>query len=695
MTEKLISVIVPVYMGEQWLARCIDTIVNQTYKNLDIILVNDGSPDKSGDICDEYAKRDSRIKVVHKTNGGLSDARNAGLEVAVGEYIMFVDEDDMIHPQMAEILLNTLVNTQADIAVCNFEPVPDELIKEYKHIADLPESVCYEQPEIMNQLFHQNLITVVAWNKMYKREVFAKNRYIKGRIHDDESAIHYILHACQKTVYIKEKLYYYVQREGSITSKRRIAYYYDGWRAYEERYDFLTEHGYKQMAIWTQMHMLHLVMHNYESMSADVEGSQVLTEMLVKGERILGISEVQEKLSDELRKEYLSFFENPQKFYIKKHQREKVFGLINMVKKPEKKVKKVMRACWRFFYGHIYTRFKKTIIDNPRKKRQIIKKYCLKKGTQNVVIFGTPNHGNLGDYAIYVAEKQLLSRYYTDSNIFGVNMTDFQHEIELLRKLLSEEDIIVLTGGGNFGNQYMDDENIRRSVIQSFPQNRIIMFPQTMYFTKDGIGEEEKQKTLQIYSEHNDLWLVARDEQSYSDMQSLFRNNVRLLPDVVLTWKPNISSKREGALLVLRNDVERVLNDDNKQQIINILRSVYGTVSETDTEVNVENDINRLNDKLMDKVKQISEAKVIVTDRLHGMIFAAITQTPCLVLNNYNHKIRETYKWINNLSYVRYISDIETIDSEIYKICVEKEPKYFDEIIQKEYDKFMEELRSI
>ena len=194
---------------------------------------------------------------------------------------------------------------------------------------------------------------------------------------------------------------------------------------------------------------------------------------------------------------------------------------------------------------------------------------------------------------------------------------------------------------------------------------------------------------MQIYSGHNDLWLMARDEQSYKEMQSLFEKNVWLLPDVVLTWTPPVNLKKEGALLVMRNDVERVLSEADKQHVIDILRPMFESVSETDTEVEIETDIDGLNDKLVEKLKQISAAKVVVTDRLHGMIFAAITKTPCLVLNNYNHKIRETYKWINHLSYVRYVSDIEEFESEIRKLCIDKEWEYSDETIQKRYDEFM------
>lgn len=692
MADKLISVIVPVYMGEQWLPRCIDTIINQTYSNLDIILVNDGSPDNSGTICDEYACKDARIRVVHKENGGLSDARNAGLDVARGDYIMFVDEDDMIHPQMVSIMLKTITDNDADIAVCKFEMVPDVDIDQYAHLSENPRVECFEQPDIMNQLYYRNLLTVVAWDKMYRKEVFEKSRYIKGRIHDDESAIHYILHACKRVAYLDEKLYYYVQREGSITSKRKIAYYYDGWRAYEERYDFLKHHGYGQMAIWTKHHMLHLVTHNYESMASDSEGTQILSEMLAKCADIIKEPEVYENLSDELKVKYVDFLKDPQEFYRKKHKKEERDRLIDNAKKPVRKAKSILRTCWRFYYGHIYEKAKKAFIDTPAKKREVTVKYKIRKGTPNIVIFGTPNHGNLGDYAIYVAEKQLLAKYYSGWNIFGVNMTDFQHEVDILAKLLDDKDLLILTGGGNFGNQYMDDEKIRRVVIQKFPCNKIIMFPQTMYFTDDALGEEEKQKTLKIYNEHKDLWLIARDEYSYLQMKSLFKNNIRMLPDVVLTWEPDIRSKRKGALMVLRNDVERALEDNSKQYIVSVLSSMYENVYETDTEVVVGNDISSLNDKLMAKVKQISGAEIVVTDRLHGMIFAAVTQTPCLVLNNYNHKIRETYKWIDNLPYVKYVSDIDNLQADVRELFDVSERIYSDEIILKKYDIFMKEI---
>lgn len=134
--DKLISVIVPIYNVEKYLTKCIESIINQTYENLEIILVDDGSPDNCPIICDEYAKRDSRVKVIHKKNGGLSDARNAGLDIATGEYIMFIDSDDFVEIDMMESMMNNMIDNNVDLVVCNI-----------KYIYDNSEKVKYNQKD--------------------------------------------------------------------------------------------------------------------------------------------------------------------------------------------------------------------------------------------------------------------------------------------------------------------------------------------------------------------------------------------------------------------------------------------------------------------------------------------------------------------------------------------------------------------
>lgn len=332
------------------------------------------------------------------------------------------------------------------------------------------------------------------------------------------------------------------------------------------------------------------------------------------------------------------------------------------------------------------------LVGKRKQQKAIQQKYHICKKQRNVVIFGTPNHGNLGDYAIYAAEKKLFEQFLPQSNVFGINMTDFQHEIDSLKKLLKKEDLLVLTGGGNLGNEYMDDEIIRRRVIEGFPNNRIVMFPQTMYFTEDAEGERELQATAEIYNAHKDLWLAARDEQSYKTMRNVFTGKVELLPDVVLTWGRFAPADKKGVLLILRNDVEGVFEETEKRQTHDMLQAEYDTVEETDTEIAIGEELGLLESEMQKKMEQINRAELVVTDRLHGMIFAALAQTPCIVLNNYNHKLKETYKWIKNLDYIIYVSELSELPVAVKQLKQKKNCVFVAEEVEEKYCAFLREI---
>lgn len=215
-----ISIIVPVYNVEKYLENCIESILNQTFKDYELILVNDGSTDKSGEICDDYKKKDSRIRVIHKANGGLSSARNEGLNVACGQYIGFVDSDDSIHPRMYEILYDLIQKYKADISYCNYKNTYDLINKQHEEIKFMEVSEM-NNIQAINSLYEDyiGVKLVVAWNKLYNKDLFNDLRYKVGRIHEDEFMAHRILYKCNKIVYVNTEMYYYLQREGSIMSK--------------------------------------------------------------------------------------------------------------------------------------------------------------------------------------------------------------------------------------------------------------------------------------------------------------------------------------------------------------------------------------------------------------------------------------------------------------------------------------------
>lgn len=215
--NDLISVILPIYNVEKYLEKCLDSILKQTYSNLEIILVDDGSKDRSPDICDEYKLIDQRIVVIHKQNGGLSDARNAGIQVANGKYLVFVDSDDYVKNNMIERLYHKLIEDNSDMVICNYVEVDEngsdtQSTKYYDGV----ETVLNEEKFWEQYYSYQIGYYIVAWNKMYKRELFLNERYDIGKIHEDEYICHRIVSKCKKISCINDKLYFYVQRKGSI-----------------------------------------------------------------------------------------------------------------------------------------------------------------------------------------------------------------------------------------------------------------------------------------------------------------------------------------------------------------------------------------------------------------------------------------------------------------------------------------------
>ncbi len=222
--NHLITVIVPVYKVEQFLCRCVDSILSQSFGNLEVILVDDGSPDSCGRICDDYAKIDNRITVIHKENGGLSDARNSGLDICNGEFIAFIDSDDWIAKNYLEILYENLIKTKSDISVCNFLRLSEE-----DHLGDcssneLIELTNIEALEKLNRELNAQLVT--AWGKLIKKTLFNDLKFPLGKLHEDVFITYKLIHRAGKLCYSSKELYFYWQREnsimGQITNRNRL-----------------------------------------------------------------------------------------------------------------------------------------------------------------------------------------------------------------------------------------------------------------------------------------------------------------------------------------------------------------------------------------------------------------------------------------------------------------------------------------
>ncbi len=222
MKKHLISVIVPIYKVEKYLDKCVNSIINQTYTDLEIILVDDGSPDNCSAMCDEYAKQDRRIKVIHKANGGLSDARNAGLDICKGEYIAFVDSDDWLEDNYIKIMYDQIIEDKSDMVICGYQRV-DEHNKVLNVDRIATNIVRYDNSNKFELLFHNNSIArIVAWNKLYARHIFDTLRYPIGRIYEDEFVIYDVINNCNKITLLPDVLYNYLVRNDSITGTKVV-----------------------------------------------------------------------------------------------------------------------------------------------------------------------------------------------------------------------------------------------------------------------------------------------------------------------------------------------------------------------------------------------------------------------------------------------------------------------------------------
>lgn len=251
MSNELVSIVIPIYKVEQYLPRCLESVIAQSYDNLEIILVDDGSPDNCPDICDQYARNDNRIKVIHKTNGGLSSARNAGISASNGLYICFIDSDDFVSSNYVKRLVELLEENQCDISVCRYISFnnlsrEDDLMMAVQK--NMKVSIYQGTNHIMNQFFNKNCgISVIAWNKMYKKCLFEGISFPDGRNYEDEATTYKLFYKSKSVIYTNESLYYYFQRSDSIMGSLMTERNLDAFISLEEVINFYSEHDEKRL----------------------------------------------------------------------------------------------------------------------------------------------------------------------------------------------------------------------------------------------------------------------------------------------------------------------------------------------------------------------------------------------------------------------------------------------------------------
>lgn len=298
-----------------------------------------------------------------------------------------------------------------------------------------------------------------------------------------------------------------------------------------------------------------------------------------------------------------------------------------------------------------------------RVQKQALRNELRNKKRPIVIIPGTPEHSNLGDSAIVLAQIEFLKKCgFSDKCIKETSFSQHLKYRKTILRNIARGTLITHLGGGNMGSQWKCEEDFHRMIVRDFSKNPMIIFPQTIYYSSDAASQAQESK--EIYNKHKFLTIVAREKSSSKIFRTLYPNvNHLLTPDIVLSAtmetfdaKPQ---KRNGILLCMRSDAERAMTDNTRQVIEQLVRETGKDFRYTDMYATKAVTKENRADCVKEKLEELASAKLVITDRLHGMVFAAITGTPCIAFGNYNHKVSGTYEWIQYLPYVKYAETVE------------------------------------
>ena len=311
-------------------------------------------------------------------------------------------------------------------------------------------------------------------------------------------------------------------------------------------------------------------------------------------------------------------------------------------------------------------------------------------GKVQAILLNTPLHGNIGDHAIAVAEREILSS-------MGTSVLDFPWEkkyFNVLAKLTPKDKIILIHGGGYIGDLWENEEQKLESILRAFKHHSIIIMPQTVHFDLETeAGREFFERAKHIFSVHPSLTVFLREKISYDFMRKYMPEvHVDIVPDIVMMLQPDLNISRSGILVCLRNDKEKTMTEENKRLLLAFLNKKYDKITYSDMVESKNIRPEESSHIVQRKLKEFAASELVITDRLHGMIFSAVTETPCIVLNSQSHKIRGCYEWLKKLGYIRFLNDINNIPDVIEEINAVK-PLYDLDAINNEMEPLYKALR--
>ncbi|MDF2545102.1 MAG: glycosyl transferase family 2, partial [Herbinix sp.] len=315
---------------------------------------------------------------------------------------------------------------------------------------------------------------------------------------------------------------------------------------------------------------------------------------------------------------------------------------------------------------------------------------------KRLYLIGCEDFWNLGDHHIAISEIEYLRSIFPEHSIVEITASRYFAVNRLLPFVIRKEDLICMHGGGNIGNFYMLAEYIRRDIMKKFRNNEKVIFPQTIHYDCSDVGKAELEKDQISIKKTNNLTICVRERYSFELAKQYFDCKVVLTPDIVLfsDYTKRYNYERKGATLLIRNDLESVISEQDKRLIKEVAQQFTSEVRINDTQLIIDIKVADRNEVMDDFISKIAKAEFVITDRLHGMVFCAITKTPCIVLPNYNHKVAGVYDWISKLDYIIMIKTMSELEEAVKKLQLIKKVEYDNSIILEGFDVLSKLLKS-
>ena len=724
----LVSIIVPVYNADKWLGYCLNALMAQTYPWFEAVLVNDGSTDSSLDICNQYEQLDPRFHVVTVENGGVSRARNIGIAQAMGDWLCFVDSDDVVAPNMLEELVEAATRTGMELVIGNklvvdfSAPKADHRLLTARWLG-LGEHVLGRDDfarQRMRLIWHSALLEDLL-GKLYSRELWNKLQLQlppELSLGEDFVANMTYYDACNGVVFLDKIVYYYnrITGSGSLTDRYRPDLFENKMYLVRQLLMHLGPKEKQSQEEWA-------CFCNYVASSGlrSMQETAVTSQLRDDNERVALLQKMMEdslfrqgcEEADWVPKE----FETVKKDVIARKPRKALEHLRSGNKSKEKRknsqrsavivrlkkevkrglqgmlrpMQRVVRYCSRLQTAELnqgLTDLKRGVAELKwsakeqksgqeileskitecrdilaqqqqainRLKDEESKFYVWQQQTyiqqqvselrqkKKAIMIATAEHQNIGDAAITLAEQDILRRYFPDYYQVEFSTYEIERKYNFLQAIINAEDIFIMNGGGNLGSLYPAEEELHRRIVTDFPNNQVIILPQSIFFSEDDFGRQQLDLSQQVYNNHRKLTIFARGAESYAFACKHFPDaHTALMPDMAFALKRNYGFRRSGILACLRTDDERAL-PVTSEQILDMIKTV-DPKAECRTNI-APKDISRVDRAAVvnAELQCYAHSQVVVTDRLHGMLFAVVTGTPCVVLDSLTGKSRDVYE---------------------------------------------------